>query len=305
MAIYCTNCGSLMNEGAAFCANCGTQAKAPAQPQQANAAPPQSPSPAPPYTGSVPPAPLAPAMGSPILKAIVIALVVIFALGAMGVVGTIYVLHRVKRSVTQAIRERGVDLSDFNGNNQYRGRMPAACSLLTAGEASGILGVTIERTVERGNTCDYYAQPVSGEQRQEQVKKAMDDLQAKAKEHADTSANPGDLNKALRENGVEALTKTIVAGANTGSGPYFTVELSENGKAQIAAVKLAMGVVGAAAGVKTANALTGIGDEAVLGPMDSLLVFTRNGLGVQIDLRQIAGGRTRAIAMAQRMASRI
>jgi hypothetical protein len=238
------------------------------------------------------------------LKAIVIALVVIFALGAMGVIGTMYVLHRVKRSVAQAVRERGVDLSDFSDSHQYRGTLPAACSLLTAGEASGILGVTIVRTVERGNTCDYYAQPVSDEQRQEQVKKAMDELQAQAREHPQT-AGGDDLNKALRENGVEGLTKSIVAGANAGSGPYFTVELNENGKAQIAAVKLALGVVGTAAGVKTTASVPGIGDEAVLGPMDSLLVFTKKGLGVQIDLRQIAGGRTRAIQMAQRMASRI
>ena len=82
------------------------------------------------------------------------------------------------------------------------------------------------------------------------------------------------------------------------------MKLNENGKAQIAAMKVALGVVGAG-GLKTMEPLPGIGDEAVLGPMDSVLVFTKNGLGVEIDLRQIAGGKARAIEMAQRMASRI
>lgn len=295
MAAFCTSCGSPMGDGAVFCANCGT---AVAPRPTATAPPPGAGAPPPAPTAA---APLAPAAkGSPLFKALAIGLVVIFALGAMGIVGAWYVLHRVKRSVVQAARERGVELSDFTAS-QYRGRMPRACSLLTAGEASNILGITIERTMEVGSRCDYYARPVTEEEHQAQVKKALEDAQAKAEENGDRARD--DANKLARESGMEALTKAIVSSANTGSGPYFSVELNENGKAAIAALKLSTGVLGA--GVKTNESLSGIGDDAVLGPLDSMLVFTKNGLGVQIDMRQIGGARDRAIAMAQRMSSRL
>ena len=292
MAGFCTNCGAPLKEGAGFCISCGTAAKGAA-----------APAPVPPEP---PPTAAVVTKSSPLLKIVIFGLAGIFVLGAMGIVGSIYVAHRLKRSVSEAARNRGVDLSAFSASSAYKGRLPDACSLLTKEEASGILGVSIERTQARGNTCDYFAQPMTQEQRQEQMKKALEAVQAHAKAQ-EAAGNRGetsnDANKLARESGIEDLAKGFVGGANPGSGPYFTVELSENGKAQIAAMKIAMGAV--APGMKASESLPGVGDEALMGPMDSSLVFTKNGLGVQIDLRQIPRGRDHAIAMAERILSRI
>jgi hypothetical protein len=291
MVGFCTNCGAPLKEGAGFCISCGTAAKGAA-----------APAPVPPQ----PPTAAVAAKSSPLLKIVIIGLAGIFVLGAMGIVGSIYVAHRIKRSVTEAARNRGVDLSAFSASSAYRGRLPDPCSLLTKEEASGILGVAIERTQAHGNTCDYFAQPMTPEQRQEQIKKALEAVQAHAKVQEAAGSRgetTNDANKLARESGIEDLAKGFVGGANPGSGPYFTVELSENGKAQIAAMKIAMGAV--APGMKASESLPGIGDEALMGPMDLLLVFTKNGLGVQIDLRQIPRGRDHAIAMAERILSRI
>ncbi|MGD0579633.1 MAG: hypothetical protein ABSC08_11965 [Bryobacteraceae bacterium] len=238
------------------------------------------------------------------MKIVIIILAVIFVLGAAGVISVAYFAYRVKSKITQEANRRGVDLSAFSSSAAYQGRLPDPCSLLTKEEASQIAGVAIERTEEHGHTCDYYAPPVSPAEQQERVKKAMEELQARSKQHAaDAAAQAGDAATAARESGVEELTKNLVAGANTGSGPYFSIEVNQNGRAQIAGMKIALGAV--SPGVKTVESLPGIGDDAVMGPMDSMLVFTKNGLGVQIDLRQMPKGRDRAIAMAQRILPRL
>jgi len=78
-----------------------------------------------------------------------------------------------------------------------------------------------------------------------------------------------------------------------------TKESNRTRAAAIAALKLALGAM------KAVEPISGIGDEAIVGPMDSILVFTKDGLGVQIDFHQIGGGRDRAIAIAQQMAGRL
>ena len=162
----------------------------------------------------------------------------------------------------------------------------------------------IERTEEHGRTCDYYAQPVSPAQQQERMRKALEEIQTRSKQHAaDAATQAGDAAAAARASGVENLTKNLVAGANPGSGPYFSIQVNQNGRAQIAGMKIALGAV--SPGMRTVEPISGIGDDAVMGPMDSMLVFTKNGLGVQIDLRQMPQGRDHAIAMAQRILPRL
>jgi hypothetical protein len=235
---------------------------------------------------------------------VLIILVVIFVLGAAGVASVAYMAYRVKNRITEEANRRGVDLSAFSNSAAYQGRMPDPCSLLTKGEASEIAGLIIERTEEHGRTCDYYAQPLSPAQQQERMRKALEEIQTRSKQHAADAATPaGDATAAARASGVENLTKTMVAGANPGSGPYFSIQVNQNGRAQIAGMRIALGAV--SPGMRTVEPLTGIGDDAVMGPMDSMLVFTKNGLGVQIDLRQMPQGRDHAIAMAQRILPRL
>jgi hypothetical protein len=235
------------------------------------------------------------------MKIVLIVLAVIFVLGAAGIVSVVYMAYRVKNRITQEANRQGVDLSAFSRSAGYQGRLPDPCSLLTKEEASEITGVTIERSEEHGRTCDYYAQPVSQAEQQERARKAMEALQARSQQQA--AVPPGDAAAVARQSGVEELTKTFVAGANPGTGPYFSIQLNDNGRAEIAAMKIALGAV--SAGVKTMEPLSGIGDDALMGPMDSMMVFTKNGLGVQIDLRQMPQGRDRAIAMARRILPRL
>jgi hypothetical protein len=268
--------------------------------------PPPAYTPPPPYSGppTYPvPAP-APKSGGSALKIVLIVLVVIFVLGAAGVISVAYMAYRVKNRITQEANRRGVDLSAFSNSAAYQGRMPDPCSLLTKEEASEIAGLTIERTEEHGRTCDYYAQPLSPAQQQERMRKALEEIQTRSKQHAADAATPaGDATAAARASGVENLTKTMAAGANPGSGPYFSIQVNQNGRAQIAGMKIALGAV--SPGMRTVEPISGIGDEAIMGPMDSMLVFTKNGLGVQIDLRQMPQGRDHAIAMAQRILPRL
>ena len=307
MATFCTNCGAPLGDGAGFCIKCGTPrpgAPAPA-PRPMYPPPPPAYAPPPQSYASAPAQTVAARSGSGALKIVLIVVGVLVVLGAIGIFSAVYVAYRVKSKVTQEAARRGVDLSAFSSSAGYQGRLPDACSLLTKDEASEIVGVTIERTEEHGHRCDYYTPAVSQAEQQERIKKSVEEIQARSKEHsaADAAASAGDAAKLAQETGMADLTKTLAAGANDGSAPYFSIEVNENGRAAIATMKIAMGAV--SAGVKTTESLSGIGDEALMGPMDSMLVFTKNGLGVQIDLRQMPRGRERAIAMAQHILPRL
>lgn len=304
MAAFCTNCGAPLAEGAGFCIRCGAPrpgavAAPPAQPAYP-AAPPTAP---PPYAAAPPAYAAAPAAksGGSAKKIVLIVLAVIFVLGAAGIIGVALVANRVKNRIQQAASRQGVDLSAFSSSAGYQGRLPDACSLLTKEEASSIIGQTIERTEEHGRTCDYYVQPVSQTEQQDRAQKLLEEIQARAK--AQQAAGNAEAGNAAQQSAMADLTKSMVAGANPGSGPYFTVQVNPNGRAEIAAMKLAMGVV--APGMKTTEPLPGLGDDALMGPMDSMLVFIKNGLGVHIDLRQMPQGRERAIAMAQKILPRM
>ena len=297
MAAFCTNCGTPLAEGAGFCVKCGAPrpgtAPAPSAPPVYSAPPQPTPQP---YTG-----PPVQKSGGSGMKIVLIILGVIFVLGAIGVAGVAFVAWQAKNAIQPAAREKGVDLSDFSSRNAYRGSLPDPCSLLTKEEASEIVGTTIERVESNGHKCDYYAHPESDEQRQEHVKQALENMKAYSKAHP--NADPADAAKMARESGMNDLTRGLITGANAGAGPYFSIEVNSNGKATIAAMKVAMGMT--TGGVKTIENISGIGDEALMGPMDSMFVFTKNGLGVQIDLRMMTHARDRAIAMAQRILTRL
>jgi hypothetical protein len=84
--------------------------------------------------------------------------------------------------------------------------------------------------------------------------------------------------------------------------PYFTIQVHRDGNAMMAGMKIALLAGG---GTDASEQLRDLGDQAVLGPLDSLLVFVKDGTGIQIDLRQIAQGRDRGIQMARRILARM
>ena len=104
------------------------------------------------------------------------------------------------------------------------------------------------------------------------------------------------------------------AAAGTVNEPVLSIEVeSENAKAAMMGFKLGAGlgaaVVAADAKPEARKAfredVQGIGDEAVFGPLQSLLMFRKGDVSVQIDARTLPGGRDTEIAIAQRIAAKL
>ena len=192
-----------------------------------------------------------------------------------------YIGYRVKNAVVETARERGVDLDKITSNTPAARRVDP-CSLLTAQEASEILQATIERTESRGDDCHYFGKP-------SEVKPP--DLSKLPEPGKDQQAN-------LRQ--VEKLTKELITAA-TGGGAYLSITVEwENGRVLLGATKLF-----SAAQATDNRDLQGIGDDAVFGPMNSILVFTKGATGVQIDLRMVPEGREKGIALAKTILKRL
>lgn len=94
-------------------------------------------------------------------------------------------------------------------------------------------------------------------------------------------------------------------GAMTGAaGQQFSIKFDwEGGRTAIAAMKLATGAL--APGIKTTENLTGIGDEAILGPMGSMLLFRKGATAVEIDMRTALREKERSVTLAKLVASRL
>ena len=274
MIKFCTNCGGQVSDAAAFCVNCGAALKA-GRPCAAPA----------PVGGST-------GRGSPVVKILLICAGVLLLFGALGIAGLFYAGYRVKHKIEEVSKKYGIDTDKLSGSAPVA-RHVNPCSLLPQEEAAQILGVPIERTERNespgASVCHYYGKPVSAEESSQQLSKAMEAVQQPKGQAA------------AGLDGVENLTKTILGGV-TGGAAYFSVTVNwEDGRTDLAAMKL----LTAAGGPEMKTSLPGIGDEALLGPMNSLLVFVKGATGVQIDLRMVPNGREKGIAMAKAIASRL
>lgn len=90
----------------------------------------------------------------------------------------------------------------------------------------------------------------------------------------------------------------------TGGGdPQLVITIHwDDGPTAVAATRMASKMLGGDAGFQK---LQGIGDEAWLGPLASLLVFSKGKIGVEIDLRLIPDGKEKGIRLAKLIASRL
>ena len=264
MARFCANCGAPVAEGVSFCGNCG-------HPQAAGAAPAAAPQ-------------TARSGGFPKVLLIIGGMVVLF--GGLAVAGLLYTGYRIKKAVQETASEKGLDLVALAEQGK---ELPAGfdpCEHLSSEEAGEILGVSMERSEREGNVCNYYAPAVSEKEKQEQVEEAL----RKLKEQPEGKGPAGGA--------VEELTKSMVAAAAGSGTPFLVVTYEANGKAKMAAMKLALGALG---GRDSAQTVPGLGDEALFGPMSSILLVVHNGIGIEIDLRQVAGGRDKGIELARRI----
>jgi hypothetical protein len=282
MSNFCVQCGSQLTAGAQFCRGCGRPLSAPA-PEVAAVAP----APAVPVTPAPPvPAQAAP-RSSPLLKIVIVLFGIVCLLGAMTVAGLVYAGYKVKNKVEQAAKEYGIDSAD-----RPSARRVDVCSLLTKDEASRIIGTQIERVEREGDkACTYYGQAPTQAEREQQFEQAQRQLDK-------------DRGNGANSKGIEQVTKTLLSGMAGGVGPSFSITVDwENGRTMLGAMKFVLNT--ADPGTKHAEPLTGIGDEAVLGPVSSMLVFVKGSTGVQIDLRMLPNGREKGTEIARIVARRL
>ena len=229
------------------------------------------------------PAPInAAASGSetPWVKIILLVFGGFFLLCALTVGGMIWFGYKAKDYVTEQAKERGIDLEKM-AEKQPASRRVDPCTLLTKAEASRILGVELERADANGEqSCSYFAKAA--------------DLEA-----AQKAANE-------REGGanapVEEVTKSILGGMGGGEGAYMSVGVDwEDGMSNLTAFRIALELLGP----NMSSKLSGLGDQAFLGPMDSMLLFRKGATGVTIDLRMVPKGREKGIEIARTILSRL
>jgi hypothetical protein len=231
----------------------------------------------------------APAKSGGLLKILLIVAGVFVLLGGIALVGVVYTGYRVAKTVKNTAKERGVDLEALTSSNTFTGRLPDPCSLISTSEASDILGVKVVSSERNGDKCEYRTETSTPEEQQEKIARAMKEMEAKGDAEKDPT-------KAL-ENVAKAM-----GGAMAGGAGGFSIELNRDGKQALNAMRVALGMIGG--GKETSKRVPELGDDAEMGPLGSMLVFTRRGIGVSIDGRMI-GGQDKLIAMAQKVAARI
>jgi len=88
-----------------------------------------------------------------------------------------------------------------------------------------------------------------------------------------------------------------------GGPEYFEMKVHfTGGQTAILATRMASRMLGGDAGFEK---VSGIGDEAWLGPMASTLVFVKGDVGVELDLRMVPDGRAKGVRLATLIASRL
>jgi hypothetical protein len=245
-------------------------------------------------------------------KVLIIAAVLVVVMGIMGTAGLLYVGYRVKNRIEReaaALRPDGSRRSPASvaAAAEAPVRHASACSLFSKEEASQILGVTVERTqAKEGNgesTCQYFVKPRSQQERTASVADAFMAI-AKGGATPEPEVKANEAYKVSRQTGMDDLVKGIGGLAAPADAPYLAVRVSWDSARQGLSV-LKLTIAGNSAGVQTTENLQGIGDEALMGPLDIFLAFVKGETGVQIDLSQIPKGRDKGVAIARTIAGRL
>lgn len=278
MASFCGSCGTPA-AGGRFCLKCGS-------PLAAASAPPQTAAPVNNVYGQPP-------KKSPVLKIVLISLMAVVFLGTAGAIGLVlYVKSRIHDKLAEVKDRTGVDVSGAFSSNA-KGVTKNGCLLLSKDEAGSILGVTVVRAVgnQAGTSneyCNYYADD-----------KDLEKSRTAAAEDRRPMGSTNDPAQQMAQ--VEDMAKRMVASANDGSAPVLQITVNR-GDAKAAA--LAFTTANALMGTKIVN-VPGPWDQAVFGPMNSLLSMRKGDNGVMIDLRQIPKAHDKGLAMAKVIAGRI
>jgi zinc-ribbon domain len=272
MQRFCSNCGTSQPPSAVFCQRCGAQlAAAPTNQPPAQTVQPQR-----------PPA----SAGGSGLKIAMIVLVCLAVVGVGAVAGIYYVVHRVKQAVVQKAAEYGVDLPSAKTSSEPSAKRTSGktCDLLSAQEASSLLGEPIEREQTQDDACMYYGPP--GLSVQLAKAQASDTLH-----HAEAPGAKVDGSEVT--NAVDQLVNSLGAAAGqTGSNgelPLLILVVGDDGPTQMEALTATQAIfsgIGNAGGAKNimGGAVPGLGDKAIRLPKLGL-----NVLRGQTIIRVVAG----------------
>ena len=245
-------------------------------------------------------------------KVLIIAAILFVVMGIVATAGLLYVGYRVKNRIEKEAASLRHDNSrpapvTVAAAAEATGRRVDACSLLSKEEASQILGVAVERTQAKEatgqSTCQYFAKTRSQQEKMASVASAFGAI-AKGGATPEPDVKPNEAYKIGQQTGMNDLVKGLGGLAAPEGAPFLAVTVSwDNGRQAMSMLK---GVIaGNSAGVKTTEDLAGIGDEALMGPVDSFLAFVKGQTEVQIDLSQIPKGRDKGVAIARTIAPRI
>ncbi len=294
MSAFCQNCGSPLG-ASAFCGKCGARATQPPAPPSGSAA--------------------------PFLKVALIIVAVLFVLGAIAAGGIYYAGHRLVRSVERATgQEPGTMVDSLRTaaasaakSEHVHLQKRDGCLLLSKEEAAEILGVAIEK-IDGASTqrtsdehCEYFVRPETPEEIAARVKQGMETIQARQADSSTKSDASGNTAEQVRKNGLENLIKSMGrAGASSSPDmPYFSFTVDrEDGAIQFGAVKV-VNAIGGSDAIKATEALNGLGDKAVLGPLDAQLCVLKGSTSLLLDLSQVPDGREKGIALAKAILARL
>jgi zinc-ribbon domain len=171
MSRFCEHCGTALDEGTRFCANCGAPTQASAEAQQAAAPQP---------TAAAQPAAAAPSKGmSAGAKLAIAAVVIIFVGGAVALAGVFYAAHRVSQKFEQVKSEiTGTDSSGRSpesraaaGSESSTGGDP--CRYLSKEEVSRAIGVEIVTMQPAADACSYMAKGTEADMAAKHAAKMM------------------------------------------------------------------------------------------------------------------------------------
>ena len=307
MANFCASCGGALTGTAGFCPHCGAQVKAQA-PVATPIAPPQQapPQQAPPPPYAPPPQPPPPrSSGSGLGKILLVVFLIFLAFGAAGAGGFYYFVFRPVRhkyeQAKRAIERQTGGMTESNAESQTPAGSLNACSLLSKDEASEILNTPIERTVSSGHdsdaSCEYYATAEASSSSSERIREDLDKL----KQQKQTGNEPPEAVKDL----AKEMTGALAGATAQASGPYFGFTISRGADAGTAfnSFKAANSIFGAIPGAKTT--VSGLGDEAFLGPMDSMLMVRKGNAAILLSLQRVPKGREKGIAIAHKILDRM
>lgn len=174
----------------------------------------------------------------------------------------------------------GTSAAPEGGEARAAVRRDNPCSLLHPAEVEKIVGMPVPmREIVDESTCHYEFAP-------------QPESPGKA------GANPpaaGDN----PENAIKAMASAFADGP-----PRLAVKVDwDDGKTLLLATRAAGKLLDP--GGETFERLAGIGDEAWLGPMASILVFSKGTTGVELDLRMVPDGKEKGIRLATLIASRL